>query len=299
MNKIPLEATLVGAYRFLFTRIVSIIGTFWFPYLILAAVIGGCAWMVLPHEVFQGDFSHVNRALIYSGPIWALRGVLNIAALIIGPMILVNLMRHSLGLKQTTTFVYFSLGAPVWRMIGALLLAGLLLAAVVVVFVLAGVLFAIFAMPNIPHGQLSLAALITVLACAFIYVCFRLLFFLPAVVVAEKRFGLGRSWELGRGNFWRILVIYLLVTIPVWFLVGIALDITILPIVISIVFRLPPHPTPHDLAPLFQAILHSLWVLLPVLILAGIAMRALVAGAAGTAYNAVTGKVAGETKADA
>jgi hypothetical protein len=43
----------------------------------------------------------------------------------------------------------------------------------------------------------------------------RLTFLLPAVVVAEERIGLGRAWELGGGNFWRMFAVVIAVFVPV------------------------------------------------------------------------------------
>ena len=51
----------------------------------------------------------------------------------------------------------------------------------------------------------GLAGIVAVLW--YIYAAVRLVFFLPAVVVAEEQIGLGRSWALGRGNFWRIIIV--------------------------------------------------------------------------------------------
>jgi hypothetical protein len=42
-------------------------------------------------------------------------------------------------------------------------------------------------------------------------------FFLPIIVVAENHISLSRSWALGRENFWRILGILLIMTLPIAF----------------------------------------------------------------------------------
>ena len=41
MTKIPLETTIAGAYRFLFMRILSILGTLWLPMLVAVALLVG------------------------------------------------------------------------------------------------------------------------------------------------------------------------------------------------------------------------------------------------------------------
>jgi len=301
MKKIPLETTVAGAYRFLFTNIVSIIGTVWLPYVLLFGFLAGCIYLILPHGVYHGDFSQLDRSILWSPWLILARGLAGIMGLIAAAMITVNLMRHSLGLKQTTTFVYFSLAAPVWRFVGAILLAAIVLAIVALLLVLIGVLFGFLVMPHMPHaaGVAILVLLCIALACAFIYGSVRLCFFIPAVVVAEERIALGRSWQLGGGNFWRIVVVWLLIAIPVWFIIGIVMQATILPIVMSEASRLPHHPTPDELKPLFHALLTALPIVLPVALIGGIAIRALMAGAMGTAYNAITEKPAEDPKASA
>ena len=122
MKKIPLETTLVGAYRFLFTRIVSIVGTIWFPMVLLVGLAGGLIYLAVPHAWLAGDFSNFEPRQLISLPLNLARLGISILALIAGSMIVVGLMRLSLGLKQSTTFIYFSLGVPVWRMAGAILL---------------------------------------------------------------------------------------------------------------------------------------------------------------------------------
>ena len=57
--------------------------------------------------------------------------------------------------------------------------------------------------------------LCVVLGCFAIYAYITTTFFIPAVVVAENRIGLSRSWALGRGNFWRIVGIMLIISFPV------------------------------------------------------------------------------------
>ena len=298
MKKIPLEATLGGAYRFLFTRILSIIGTIWLPLVLLIAIGAGLVYWLVPHAWLAGQLPTLHAKDIEPAMVWAMcrpfivgAPIFGVAVLIVYAMMITGLMGLSLGQKTTPTFVYFSLGANVWRMILAFILCE------IVVIVLAGILTALvmlfkhLAMPYIPHpgGPLLFALLIIVAVCVFLYTAVRLTFFIPAVVVAENRIGLGRSWELGGGNFWRIIVIYLLVLLPVAIVAGIISQMTVLPAIMSQIVVLP-----HD-APPAQVIHAFLKALLPVLptvvairVLAQLAMIGLVAGAAGTAYNAVT-----------
>ena len=290
MKKIPLEPTLVGGYRFLFTNIVSIVGTMWFPTVLVLGAIVGAFYLVAPHAWLAGDFSNFRPEQTLTAPFWLARGAIFVASVLAGSMIAVGLMRHALGLKQSTTFIYFSLGAPVWRMLGAILLGAVIM---VVLGIICGVLVAlvaIFGATLIPHGYAVAGGIILglIVVVAIFYTAFRLFFFLPAVVVAENRIGLGRSWSLGGGNFWRIFFVYLLVVVPVGFVAAVALEMTILPVVISGAMRLPHQPSAREILDFLRGLLPLLPIIATILILQGIAVRGLLAGAIGSAYNAVT-----------
>jgi hypothetical protein len=67
-------------------------------------------------------------------------------------------------------------------------------------------------------SPLLIIAMVVLLFAGFavlIYVMVRLTFFLPAVVVVEKRVGLRRAWTLARGNFWRMFAVWVAVILPV------------------------------------------------------------------------------------
>ena len=293
MKKIPLEDTLVGAYRFLFTNIISIIGTVWLPFVLLVTITGGLLYVSVPHDWLQGHFPHFGtpREMVLTLlPIIRLEPVFLLLALIVGAMVMVGLMRHSLGLKQGTTFVYFSLGGPVWRLMAAYVLSALIMIVVIAVLVTAVVLFCVFGMPKMAHVPGVLVAVLLGVAafCIYFYTAFRLFFFLPAVVVAEGKIGIGRSWELGGGNFWRIFLIVLLIVIPVGFIASIVMQITVLPPVMAVITKMPPGQAGEHV----HAMLQAFWPVLPAIVAVTLVERlvlaGLFAGAVGTAYKAVT-----------
>lgn len=288
--KLPLEETIVGGYRFLFTNIVSVIGTLWLPYLLLLILGLACGTIVLPPEVLHGDLSHFDYHILMQPQAHAARLLFFLANLVVGAMVTVNWMRHALGQKQTTTFVYFSLGAPVWRMVGAMILGSLVMIVVAIVLAIIGVVGGIVAFQHLDlAGAIAATIVLAMVLLLFLAYCFvRLFFFLPAVVVAGEHIGLERSWQLGGGNFWRIVIVWLLIAVPVWFVVGVSMQATVLPIILSQASQLPRHPTPEDVQPLIRVVINALPVMLPVVFVAGIAVRAFMAGAIGTAYNAVT-----------
>lgn len=288
--KLLLENTIADGYRFLFTRIVSIIGTVWLPYLIV-----GCAALLFGYVVLPQGFSlkaieSLNIAALITPQAHLARLLFTLVSMVASAMVTVNLMAHSLGLKEKTTWVYFSLGAPVWRMLGALILAGFVLGAIIAVIVLIAVVagYTVFQRLDAVAATASTAGIVVVAVLAALYCFARLIFFLPAVVVAENRVGFGRAWALGKGNFWRIVVVWLAIAVPVWIVVGAVLQVSVLPILLSVLNRLPRHPSPEEFEPVIRAILAVLPVVLPVAIVTGIAVRAFMAGAIGSAYKFVT-----------
>jgi hypothetical protein len=213
--KIPVGRTIEGAYGFAFSNFLSVLGTAWFPYVALVLFIVGSAVLLvpgiassLPHETFNP--SNV-AGLIGLGLLAAL------AFLVVVSMVNVGILRKALGLHPSPVFFYFSLGAPVWRMIGALFLAGLVIIGVGLLAVaLCAVIWSVAG--NFLHGPLLYllgggAALVAF--CTYFYTAVRLTYLLPAVVVAEGEIGLGRAWHLARGSFWRIVVISLVTFLPV------------------------------------------------------------------------------------
>jgi hypothetical protein len=300
VNKIPVETTLVGAFKFLFNRIVSIVGTLWLPFVVIAALIAGLAWAVVPHEWLAGNFPANGEEFVKSPQFMALLirlggaySALVLAGIVICSMMTVGVMRHALGLKEGTTWVYFSLGAPVWRLIAAHILGFLLILASGAVLLIASILLIKFAVPLIPLvglGKLVKVLIVISAVCAIIYSALRLFFFLPAVVVAEERIGLGRSWELGGGNFWRMFIILLVIGLVIAIVGGIVEQFTVMPIVMQEIFKLPHgnKPDPEKVMAIFRMLVTALPYLAVIWALEGIASIGLKLGAVGAAYNAVT-----------
>ena len=295
MNKIPLETTIAGAYRFLFTRILSILGTLWLPLLVLAALWGGIAYLVVPHGWWQGQFpviadKHPDPAMIWAifQPFAMGMPLLAITGLVLGSMMLVGLMRLSLG-QTKSSYIFFSLGGDIWRLVAAYVL--LYLIAIGLIAVMVGIAMAGAGVAGlfVPKGAaVALTVLLVIAAvCFFIYAMVRFSFFVPAVVVAEHRIGLGRAWQLGGGNFWRIFIVILLIVIPVAIVGGMISNMTIMPILASEIMRLQGKPTAADLAAFFHALPPLIPVLLAIGVLQRIVTMGLMAGAMGSAYNAV------------
>ncbi|HEY3638262.1 MAG TPA: hypothetical protein VGK90_08905 [Rhizomicrobium sp.] len=211
--KIPVERTITGGYGFAFRNFFSVLGIVWFPYLALLLVSLGLVRLLVPDLPRMIAMQELDMPALMSLTRLAL--LVGVLAFITGCIVTVGLQRKALGLHSRPVWFYFSLGAPVWRMAGAFVLAGIavFLIALLTAAVGTGIWFA--------AGQLGGAAgIIRVLdICAgvafLIYIMVRLLFFLPAVVVAEGSIGLERAWILGGHNFWRILIVTIAVFVPV------------------------------------------------------------------------------------
>ncbi|MGD0192302.1 MAG: hypothetical protein ABSD74_16320 [Rhizomicrobium sp.] len=214
MNKIPVGETISKSYEFGFTKILSVLGILWLPYLLLFAIMAGLVFLLtpeLPHMLITGQFD--DTYLIAAA--FRLGGIYWLLAYITGSMVTVGIQNKALGRHEGPVFVYFSLGAAVWRMAAAWFLATLVIilvvlltgAAVGAIWFAAGQYMSSFA-------GLIRGVAISVAVLWIIYMSVRLVFFLPPVVVAEDRIGLGRAWELAGGNFWRIFIVFIAVFVP-------------------------------------------------------------------------------------
>ncbi|MBV9990283.1 MAG: hypothetical protein JOZ72_03240 [Alphaproteobacteria bacterium] len=221
MAKIPLEKTIGATYSFAFSNILSVFGVLWLPSLILVGLVGAIFFFVIPDFHFGapplGDDGDRVRHLIEGVAIYIrFAGLIMLVSLLMRAMVTVGVMEKALDRRDGPVLVYFSLRAPVWRLIGALILASIIITIVAVLTVCA-VMAAIWTAVNYAPGIAGLAKVVSILGGVLfvIYVSFRLTFFLPAVVVAEETIGIGRAWQLSSGNFWRIVGLLLAVLLPV------------------------------------------------------------------------------------
>lgn len=212
-GKVSIEGTIAEAYRFAFVRFVSVLGTMWLPYLVFLLLVAGLVFVSAPELPRLLEEQDIDvPSLMILGRLALLTGVVGF---IVSAMVSVGLQRLALGFETRPVYVFFSLGRPVWRMAGALFLS------ILVIFILAMITTAVGIAVWFAAGSLGGAMwLVRVLvvaagACFLIYVALRLLFFLPAVVVAEETLGIERAWILGGHNFWRILIVAIAVFVPI------------------------------------------------------------------------------------
>lgn len=219
MNKIPVFETIAHAYGFAASQFFRILGIVWAPLAVSIAV----GLMVTPG--FWGNHIPVDDADAIQRHAMRLFPALFVFSLFIRAMIGVGVTELALGKRTGATFVYFSLAAPVWRLIGAWLLFILVMILIyigliiltVVVAVVGGIIVKSVALSAAAHyaaiGLLALFCIVLFLG-ALIYTMARLTFLIPPVVVAENKIDLARGWELTKGSFWRIFCIGMAIFIP-------------------------------------------------------------------------------------
>lgn len=274
MGKIPLERTIGDTYKFVFTNILSIFGIVWLPMLIIAAAIGAVIWMVLPdiHSIdwsANGDVAHNKVAAAQLvAKVFLMILPLDLLFYLLFAMMMTGIQRKALGLREGPVFVYFSLDGAVWRLLGAMI------AAVVLIIIgggLAGAAVALVFWAGTHYGLPSIYGLAEFLAvaagvCWFFYMAVRLMFFVPAIVVAEGGFGLGRSWALGGGNFWHIVVLFLACGVAPAIVVSMVSNIVFAPFFMSFIMQIQQGVDAHRVVPpdqLFLTMMQSMQKMLP------------------------------------
>ncbi|HEX3809443.1 MAG TPA: hypothetical protein VHW02_07050 [Rhizomicrobium sp.] len=292
MHKIPMSETVSGAYNFAFKNFLSILGIAWFPYVLVGALLTAGVIEMMPSVADINSDALMGAVAILN--LIALGAVAIVLIIVASAMVNVGVMRQALGLHTGQVFIYFSLGAAVWRMIGALLLAVIAIYALIIACVLVIVLVCTAGVHVLGEGlAYTIGTIGGIAAFVFcIYVMVRLTYFIAPVVVAEERIGLGRAWELGKGNFWRIIGLLIAVTLPV----GIAFNIIITTLMGTFpVDQVTPNMTPNDFFLLYshyytQSLSHMWPVLVIVELAYVVALTGLMNGAQATAYLYVTGK---------
>lgn len=219
MTKIPVGKTIARAYAFGFRDFFRILGVMWLPLAIMwiPGIFLRQRTMALQAQAAAGNLSAFHDLLPILLPLY-------LVIFLILFMQIIGIAKLALGIKKGPAWFYFSLGKPVWRLIGSFLLLivamivgwlAVLLGGVVMGF-LAGLLTKAVA-NSLFSGALGIAAVGAMIAlwCGYIYAVVRLTFLLVPVIAAEEEgFALARSWTLGIGNFWRMFVILLAVLGP-------------------------------------------------------------------------------------
>ncbi|HEY3778830.1 MAG TPA: hypothetical protein VGL35_12310 [Rhizomicrobium sp.] len=211
--RIPVDRAIADGYRFGFRHFLAVLGIAWLPYLVFAVIAVGLVWLLVPG--LSGMFARQEFDVSVVMGLGRVAVLIAILAFITGAMVTVGVQRKALGLHPRPVWVWFSLGMPVWRMAGALFVGCIVV--FLVALVTGAVCFGIWlAVRSLGDAVWPLRIIDVVAGCVVvIYVALRLLFFLPAVVVAEETFGLERAWTLGRGNVVRSFIVMVAAIVPI------------------------------------------------------------------------------------
>lgn len=211
MSKIPVGTTIAHAYRFAFGDFSTVLRSIWLPLCVQL----GLAIILARHAI------PLVRALAANDPSApSLLGPL----LLLYPVVLILFFAQftvvtkvALGTRREIPLIDFPFGKDMWRLLGAFIVAGLAIVAMLIAFALAtGVIG--FLLSAMGIGKTMLAVLVGLLFVigygGAIFVAFRFLFLLAPVNIAEQRLGIGRAWQLSQGNFWRSFLIVLAILLP-------------------------------------------------------------------------------------
>jgi|GEM_PF-5923226 len=207
-RKLPVFRTVGRAYGFFFTKFFCIVRVGWFGILFLSLLmLGGIYYKANPQ---------LASSAIWVGSFF----VVQIAGAIISIVVLVGLFRVYFGFPRELGVIYFKIDRAFWRFVVAYALQYIFFVLLAVLFVLvelwaarviSGVAPTLLLKGAMAYGQaLSVPARVAMSAgllfflAVYVFVSIRLQLFYP-IIVAEKRLGLVRSWNLTRKNVWRLI----------------------------------------------------------------------------------------------
>jgi hypothetical protein len=296
-HKIPVGGTIAHAYSFAFSNILNNLGAMWIPAVIMYAIM----------FVFSASYAN-TLAGMSTNPQAALAGLqyVFIGMIVFGVLIIAQIAgitKEALGLRTGNAWLQFPFGAATWRLLGAYILYFIVMIVLYIGVFVVSLLFAgIFAgVTGAGAGGtrgaiagLGIAAVVFVLFvfCAFIYIATRLSFLLAPVVIAENKISLFRSWELSKGNFWRIFVVFLAIVVPLF-----VLEFAILGAIYGSSLIPPIHPgvTPEELNAFNQHQRQMMqnsqgwwFITYPLGLLVSVVFYGIFTGASAFAYRALT-----------
>lgn len=220
MSKIPVFDTVGETYSFSFRHYLKLFAVTWLPMLIATAVSIYMMKTYIPESmaILKQQISSPGTPAVHPMAGWI--GLIELVMMLLLVMMSVGITKEVLGVREGPRFVYFRFGADELRLLAGFVIVVLILFVALVLASVVAAVVGIAAMHGAAQQNPSAMAglvgpIMLVLYLIALYFVVRFSFFLPAVVVAEKRIGLGRAWELSKGNFWRIFAIGLLIWIPI------------------------------------------------------------------------------------
>ena len=231
MNKIPVTQTVLESYRFTFGGLSKIIGLIWLPIIILT--VGGY-FMMAPE--FSGMAAALESGDVSQQGTLLLRELgFEIVMIVLIAMIAVAISREILKPVQRPPFLRFALGPAELRAVGGLIALFFLMIVFIFILLFVGMVAGFAVHAGLPAGAAAgakgvagIGALLGLIGfLALVYVMVRLGFLLVPAIAMEGGFGLERSWQLTKGNFWRIVAVIVATLLPV-LIVAMIIDLTIL-----------------------------------------------------------------------
>jgi hypothetical protein len=220
MERIPVGATIGAIYNFAFQNFWRLLGITWFVIVVRALL---SLYVVLP-------LTHRMQVATAAKDVGAIGAVMlpflgvEVATIILAVMLCVGITRLALGHRPRFAFLYIALGRDFWWLLLSIFVFFLLCLVLAVVFgVAAGSLAGAVGSAAGSSGtiqRLTPLAIVAVVYAGLFFFAIRLGTLLAPVIVAERGVGLGfrRSWNLSRGNFWRLIAIFLAVFVPLFVL---------------------------------------------------------------------------------
>jgi hypothetical protein len=225
MKKIPVWQTIAESYRFTFMGLERVIGVIWLPVLIMTT---GAYFVSGPY--LNAEASALDGNFAQFGPAMVSMFTFELVMLVLAAVIAVAITREILSPLKRPLFLRFSLGAPEMRLaaafVGLIMLMILFFVVCIVIAIIAGSVLGslIPVTPGLTDAKRALAIGALVVVClspVLIFLCVRLGFLVVPSVVMDGKFGIERSWQLTRGNVWRIIAVVLAVSLPLLIVTGI------------------------------------------------------------------------------
>ncbi len=247
-QKLPVFEVVGTAYGFVFRRAFSILRVAWFGMALIAAAGWAAATIAgLPGQVTSTP-QDAEQLLVVIAPI-------AVIALFVLLMIQVGIAKVYFDLPRGRLPIYFSLDGVFWRVLGGLVVYGLIimtwLLVVGEVLSLAPSVLGGVSLTDLQRGGSFGSSEVTPLAAAMmlalglvffvgtVFLEVRLLLFLPAAV-SDGGIGLLHAWRATRGNVWRLVGAHLVAIIVLMMtVVGAVMLLIVLSYVLSRMLSMP------------------------------------------------------------
>jgi len=219
MNKIAVSSTLSASYRFVLENYLRMLGIVWFPMALLFALmfwkfVPAMAAMPAPGADPAAAFSVLGQVLLFE-----------LAAFLIVPLMACGITKLVLGRELRWPFFYVAIDGDYWRLLLSYFLVGLIFIGIVLfTSMLMAIVVGVVAVSTKTAGSdpnqlaqtmsgLRLLVAIPVYG-VMLAALIRFGFLLAPIVITERKLGIGRNWNLTRGNSWRIFLVLFGTFIP-------------------------------------------------------------------------------------